>query len=399
MLPTREPLRACVGRTREEEEEQVEEESQTLLDAAAPEAAATSRRRRWWPQWSPPPHHLWGEFIGTLLLTTLSSAIGAVGGPSAPFLAGCMVAVLVGGFIPTSGAFFNPFIVTALVVTKRMRPAAGASFVLTQLLAGVAGALVFAGLAPPSLYLSARGGTVALQMGMSAVRGAGWEFFLTATLVGMAALMAFGPFEWLEVDTPTRWQQQMVFSLQIGALVGLLVGVGGPMTGCGMNAARAAGPLLVAQLMLAPPGAHAPTPAWLAAAAHAHWLVYWAAPFAGAVFAALFTEHCIIAPWLRRPPRSYLADLVSHGDESLKRLRNYGLAALIAYGVLNTLFYGTVFTYMALVVFVHQPGVWAKAWLATWLASQATKPLRAILAAAAAPVLEYRVLNHFRRGR
>jgi glycerol uptake facilitator-like aquaporin len=332
----------------------------------------------------PPWHCLFAELLGTSLLTLFSCLIGLSNSAAVPFLAGAMVSCLVLAFIPTSGALLNPFVVLALFVTKRLDLASSLAYSGTQLIGGFLGATVFAALATPSMYDRVAGGTVSIQTDLSLWQGAGWEFFLTFSLISLISSMGFAPFELSSETDPNRWLRQAVFALLIGLLVGLLVGVGGPVTGCSMNAARASGPLLVAQLRAWTTSVR---PSWLDRALHGHFVIYWLAPAFGSLAGALVMEHALVSPWLQRSPRSILSDLGTYTQAHLAELRSYGSAGLIAYGILNTILYGSVFTYSFLFVFASQPGAVAKAWAASWIASQATKPVRVFIAVAMAPVI------------
>ncbi|KAK4532074.1 hypothetical protein CCYA_CCYA10G2931 [Cyanidiococcus yangmingshanensis] len=332
----------------------------------------------------PPKHFLFAELFGTSLLTTFSCLIGISGTSLAPFLAGAMISCLVLAFIPTSGALLNPFVVLALFATKRLDIASSIVYVGIQLLGGVLGASLFAILATPDMYDQVAGGTVSVRTDMALWQGACWEFFLTFTLISLISAMGFAPFELSSENDPNRWIRHALFALLIGLLVGLLVGVGGSVTGCSMNAARAFGPLAIAQLRV---WAGTAAPMWLESALHGHIVVYWLAPACGSLVGALLMEHAFVSPWLGRPPKSLLSDIRLYAERHMTELRSYGSAGLVAYGILNTLLYGSVFTYSVLFVFASQPGAVAKAWAASWVASQATKPIRLFLAVAMAPVI------------
>jgi len=330
----------------------------------------------------PPRHCLFAEFLGTALLTTFSGLIGLSSPAAVPFLAGAMISCIVLSFIPTSGALLNPFVVLALYVTKRLRLVPSLAYTGAQLAGGTLGAVIFSLLATPDMYNRVAGGTVSLQTNMSLWQGAGWEFFLTFSLISLVSTMGFAAFELHAENEYARWMQQAVFALLIGLLVGFLVGVGGPITGCSMNGARALGPLAVAQLRA---WMTAASPEWLERASRGHFVIYWLAPALGSVTGALLMEHAIVSPWLGRAPKSILQDLTVYTKRNMAQLRSYGTAGLLAYGILNTIFYGSVFTYSLVFVFASQPGAIAKAWAASWVASQATKPFRLFLAIAMAP--------------
>ncbi|PXF42446.1 putative aquaporin TIP3-2 [Gracilariopsis chorda] len=129
-------------------------------------------------------------------------------------------------------------------------------------------------------------------------------------------------------------------------------------------------------------------PAVVAGVLDGHW-VYWVGPMLGAVVAAFMSEHMFLAPASGRRPQGWLARLLSMGSDAGKTLKNLGVAGLISYGIMNILYYCTVFSVMLLRVGVHSgaSGL-AQAWLVTWSLSQVTKPLRLLASIALAPFVD-----------
>jgi glycerol uptake facilitator protein len=136
-----------------------------------------------------------------------------------------------------SGAHFNPAITAALTAVRQIRPIDAAIYVVVQLLGGVLGAL----LTKAILHEFPNGKAVhygAVQvsdalghktgLGML-VEGAG-TFFLVWAVVGVAV-------------NPQAFREWA--GLVIGGTLGLIVMVGGALTGAGFNPARAFGPALV----------------------------------------------------------------------------------------------------------------------------------------------------------
>lgn len=74
-----------------------------------------------------------------------------------------------------------------------------------------------------------------------------------------------------------------------------------------------------------------------------HW-VFWAGPIVGAVAAALISEHIFLAPAGKRQPSSILITAGQNLSILSARVKELGLAGLIAYGVTNVLYYGIAFT-------------------------------------------------------
>jgi aquaporin Z len=91
------------------------------------------------------------ESIGTFLLVlTACLATARTGaGPLAPLAIGSVLAALVfaGGHI--SGAHYNPAVTIAVLASRKMRPAEGASYLVAQLVAGAAAAGLARGLVGP----------------------------------------------------------------------------------------------------------------------------------------------------------------------------------------------------------------------------------------------------------
>jgi MIP family channel proteins len=136
-----------------------------------------------------------------------------------------------------SGAHFNPAVTAALTAIRQIRPIDAAIYVVLQLAGGVLGALVTKLIlnnydqakqvhyGAPALG-DPLGGKVGLGM---LVEGIG-TFFLVWAIVGVAV-------------NPAAFREWA--GLVIGATLGLVVMVGGGLTGAGFNPARAFGPDLV----------------------------------------------------------------------------------------------------------------------------------------------------------
>lgn len=60
------------------------------------------------------------------------------------------------------------------------------------------------------------------------------------------------------------------------------------------------------------------------------------------------SEHMFLAPASGRRPQGWLARLLSMGSDAGKTLKNLGVAGLISYGIMNILYYCTVFSVMLL---------------------------------------------------
>jgi MIP family channel proteins len=174
-----------------------------------------------------------------------------------------------------SGAHFNPAVTAALTVIRQIRPIDAAIYVVLQLAGGVLGALVTKLVLKhfdnaQTLHYGAPkvGAELAgkVPLGML-VEGLG-TFFLVWAIVGVAV-------------NPQAYREWA--GLVIGATLGLVVMVGGPLTGGSFNPARAFGPDLVS----------------------GHYddllLVYLLAPVVGALLAAFVYMRMFVLPGKKGP--------------------------------------------------------------------------------------------------
>jgi MIP family channel proteins len=174
------------------------------------------------------------------------------------------------------GAHFNPAVTAALTVIREIKPIDAAIYIVVQLAGGTLGALMTKG------FLSDEGdaenyGAVAISDRIDGVfwGGVGLEaigtFFLVWAIVGVA----------VNPRASAGWA-----AFVIGATLGMAVFVIGPLTGAGLNPARAFGPALVS----------------------GEWggfddfvFTYVLAPVVGAVLAALVYFRMIIVPGKKEP--------------------------------------------------------------------------------------------------
>jgi MIP family channel proteins len=176
-----------------------------------------------------------------------------------------------------SGAHFNPAVTAALAVIRQIKPIDGAIYIVVQLAGATLGALMTKG------FLSDEGnaenyGAVSLSPRIDGEifwAGFGLEaigtFFLVWAIVGVA----------VNPRAERGWA-----ALVIGATLGMAVFVIGPLTGAGLNPARAFGPALVS----------------------GEWggfddfvIPYVIAPVVGAVLAVLIYFRMVIAPGKKEP--------------------------------------------------------------------------------------------------
>ena len=225
------------------------------------------------------------EFIGTLFLVFFITAVVSlyVALPTrlnpVPFIdfsvIGLVHAFLLFALIQTlaviSGAHFNPAITVAMTVLRQIKPPDALVYIVAQLAGAVAGALL------TKLLLEDEGravhyGIVAVSARLNeailpgmVVEGIG-TFFLVWVIVGVA----------VNPRATKEWA-----ALAIGATLGMLVMVLGPLTGAGFNPARALGPAIVS-------GEFNGTGDFV--------LVYVVAPVIGGVLGAVAYHYLVIAP-------------------------------------------------------------------------------------------------------
>jgi MIP family channel proteins len=170
-----------------------------------------------------------------------------------------------------SGAHFNPAVTVALATIRQIRPAEAVIYILFQCVGGILGALLTKALLldeGAGVHYGATGVSDRLDHSifLGAIAEGVGTFFLIWVIVGVAVNPA-GLKDWA--------------GLAIGTTLGLLVMIFGPLTGAGLNPARALGPALV--------GNH------FDGIGHFFW-VYAVAPVVGGVVAALLYTYVFTTP-------------------------------------------------------------------------------------------------------
>ncbi|MEA2496838.1 MAG: glycerol uptake facilitator protein [Thermoleophilaceae bacterium] len=134
-----------------------------------------------------------------------------------------------------SGAHFNPAVTIAMATIRQIRPPEALVYIVLQCAGGILGALLTKALISDegsAIHYGAVGVSDRLSHGifLGAVAEALGTFFLMWAIMGVAVNPA-GLKDWA--------------GLSIGFTLGLLVMIFGPLTGAGLNPARALGPALV----------------------------------------------------------------------------------------------------------------------------------------------------------
>ena len=231
-----------------------------------------------------------GELIGTLLLTFFVTSVVVLyvaTGQNATFGSDWAVVGLTHAFVlfaliasigVASGGHFNPAVTAAFIALRRIDPIDGLVYILAQLSGGVLGALLTKGLLEDEGRASDYGTPAISDLLGGATQGAIVEAIGAFVLVLVIISVALNP------TSRRHWAP-----LTIGAALGFLVMVFGPLDGGSFNPARWFGPALVGNEF---------GDAW----------VYVIAPLVGAVVAAL-TYRFVIEP--ASGPAQELADEVA----------------------------------------------------------------------------------------
>ncbi len=145
-----------------------------------------------------------------------------------------MIVASVGG---TSGAHVNPAVTVALAAGRKIAPVDAAFYILMQLTGAVLAVLVAKLLIQDGSGDAVNFGAVGVSQNfLDGKAGAGFLAEMIATFVLMWAIMGAA----VNPSADKSWAPFV-----IGATLGFLIMVFGPMTGGGLNPARAFGPALV----------------------------------------------------------------------------------------------------------------------------------------------------------
>ena len=216
---------------------------------------------------------LLAEFLGTFALTFFGAGAictdalvrnGAAFGPVdllvIAFAHAIVLAVMVTALGHISGAHFNPVITLGAAITRHIEPVLAVLYVIIQLVGAVAAALLLKYIFPAAITSAVMFGALTPGPGISSVRAYVIEAVLTFFLVLVVFATAIDP----------RGAFNKIAGFAIGLVLLFDILLGGPLTGAGMNPARAFGPALVAGIIDGN-----------------HFFIYWLGPIIGGVLAAL----------------------------------------------------------------------------------------------------------------
>jgi len=199
-------------------------------------------------------------FAGIAAILCTVPPVSAGGGLVAIALAhGLALSIAVNNFGGISGAHVNPAVTMGMLVTGRIKPGLAMLYVVAQMLGASIAAMTCREIFPAEAVAAANLG-IPLP---AAWASTGTIFCVEFVLTFLLMTSVFGT----AVDE--RGKTVKIGGFGIGLTVAFDILAGGPITGASMNPARSFGPALVMGHW-----------EW-------HWL-YWVAPIAGAVTAALF---------------------------------------------------------------------------------------------------------------
>lgn len=224
--------------------------------------------------------HFIAEFIGTFALVFVGgAAIMIAKDTNSPagligiaFAHGLILAVMISALMRISG-HFNPAVTMGFLAARRIEVPMAGVYILAQVIGAILGAYVLKWTFPFTLFEATRGGGQAIALQVTGGQAFLLEFVATFFLV----LVVFG--------TAVDPKAPKIGGLAIGLTVTADILAIGPLTGGSMNPARSFGPAVASGIFEAQ-------------------LIYWAAPIAGGIAAALLYDFL----FLRRE-----IEPVSHG--------------------------------------------------------------------------------------
>ena len=208
----------------------------------------------------PLPRRLLAEFIGTFALvfigcgSVLADNYGRYGLVGIALAHALVLSVMITALMNISGGNFNPAVTLGLLVARKTDGPTAAAYMVTQLVAGIVGAVGVKLVFPAGVVSATNLGVPTLAPGLHF----GQAVLLEAILTFFLVLAVFG--------TAVSKIAPRVGGFGIGLVLLFDILVGGGLTGAAMNPARAFGPALV-------------TGSWTAQA------VWWIGPLAGGAVA------------------------------------------------------------------------------------------------------------------
>ena len=174
---------------------------------------------------------LTAEFIGTFTLIFIGAGAAAIGSSlvAVAFAHGCVLLGLVYSYGPISGTHINPAVTIGLLVGKKIDAAGAASYIVVQLLGGVAGAAALC------FVLGSRAGALGATVPADGV-GVAQAFFLEVVLTFILVSTVY--------FAAVSGKAGNFAPIAIGLTLAACILMGGPLTGASLNPARSLGPAL-----------------------------------------------------------------------------------------------------------------------------------------------------------
>ena len=210
--------------------------------------------------------HFAAEFIGTFALVFVGgAAIMIAKDTNSPagllgiaLAHGLILAVMVSALMRISG-HFNPAVTIGFVVTRRIDVTMAGVYIVAQILGAILAAYVLKWTFPFTLFEATRGGGQSVALQVTGGQAFLLEFIGTFFLV----LVVFG--------TAVDPKAPRIGGLAIGFTLAADILAIGPLTGSSVNPARSFGPAVASGIFEAQ-------------------VIYWAAPIAGGIVAALLYD-------------------------------------------------------------------------------------------------------------
>lgn len=214
--------------------------------------------------------HFVSEFVGTFALVFVGgAAIMSAAQSNSPnallqvaFAHGLILSLLVTALMRISG-HFNPAVTIGFVAARRIDPMMAGMYIVAQLLGAVAAAYLLRGTFPAALFAATRGGGQSISLDVTSTQA----WLLEAVATFFLVFVIFG--------TAVDPKAPRVGGFAIGLTVAADILAIGPFTGGSMNPARSFGPALASGI-------------------YEGQFIYWTAPIAGGIVAALLYDTLFI---------------------------------------------------------------------------------------------------------
>ncbi len=205
------------------------------------------------------------SIVSTVIAAALAEPVAGspYGSVAVPLAGGIALAVLVACLGHVSGAHLNPAVTLGLAINRRFPPAFVASYVLAQFAGSIAAGAVAWALYGPRAESAAHLGATYPAVGADVGRVLGSETIVTFVLVLVI----------ISVAADSRVPRG-VAAMAIGSALAVAIFISGPISGAGVNPARALGPAILAGKFT-------------------DWWAYLAAPVIGASLAILLYDRVL----------------------------------------------------------------------------------------------------------